>query len=64
MPDFKNAVRERLEFAGLDPVTETDVVEELANHLDDRYSKCRRMACRTKNAAAGRSPNWPIETSS
>jgi putative ABC transport system permease protein len=41
MPDWKKAIRERLAPAKLDPVSETEVVEELAQHLDDRYQELR-----------------------
>jgi hypothetical protein len=39
VPDWKDAIRERLASAKLDPVSEADVVEELAQHLDDRYQE-------------------------
>jgi predicted permease len=39
MPDWKEAIRERLAPAKLDPVSEAAVVEELAQHLDDRYQE-------------------------
>jgi predicted permease len=41
MPDWKKAVRERLAAAQLDPLSESDVVEELAQHLEDRYQELR-----------------------
>jgi putative ABC transport system permease protein len=37
VPDWKTAIRERLTGAALDPTFEADVVEELAQHLDDRF---------------------------
>jgi putative ABC transport system permease protein len=45
VPDWKNAIRERLASAKLDPVSEADVVEELAQHLDDRYQELRADGC-------------------
>jgi putative ABC transport system permease protein len=54
MPDWKEAIREHLAPAKLDPVSEAEVMEELAQHLEDRYQKlqaegiadeeCRRRA--------------------
>jgi predicted permease len=37
MPDWKEDIRERLAPTTLDPVSEIHLVEELAQHLDDRY---------------------------
>jgi hypothetical protein len=37
MPDWRRLVRARISRAGLDPVDEIDVVEELAQHIEDRY---------------------------
>lgn len=39
--DLRLEVRRRLRTAGLDPATELEVVEELAQHLDDRYRELR-----------------------
>src|SRR5262245_45376684 len=54
MPDWKEAIRDRLEAANLDPPSEAEIVEELAQHLNDRYrdlqasgipdQECRRRA--------------------
>ncbi len=41
MPDWRDEVRRRLAASGLDPATEADVSEELAQHLDDRYRELR-----------------------
>ena len=41
MPDWKEAIRERLAPARLDPVSETELVEELARRLDGRYRELR-----------------------
>jgi hypothetical protein len=37
MPDWRSLVGARLVDAGLDPVDEIDVVEEIAQHVEDRY---------------------------
>src|SRR6188472_1367339 len=37
MPDWKAEVRARLSPLQLSPVHEADIVEELSQHLDDRY---------------------------
>jgi putative ABC transport system permease protein len=54
MPDWIEAIRERLAPARLDPIAEDEVIEELAQHLDERYQElcanglpdeeCRRRA--------------------
>lgn len=41
MPDWKNLVRERLAPLGLNAAAELDLVEELAQHLEDRYRESR-----------------------
>lgn len=37
MPDWRALVRARLAGCGLRPTTELDVVEELSQHVEDRY---------------------------
>jgi predicted permease len=37
MPDWRDVIRERLAGAGLQPAREADVVEEIAQHVDDSY---------------------------
>jgi hypothetical protein len=37
MPDWKRFVRARLAGGGLSPTAEMDVVEEMTQHLEDRY---------------------------
>ena len=37
MPDWRHWIRRRLASGGLSPTTEIDVVEELAQHVEDRY---------------------------
>jgi len=38
MPDWKEAVRERLRGLNLEGAREDEIVEELAQHLGDRYA--------------------------
>jgi hypothetical protein len=37
MPDWRRCIRELLAGGGLPPTAELDVVEELAQHVEDRY---------------------------
>lgn len=37
MPEWREAVRERLAGANLEPALEAEIVEEIAQHLEDRY---------------------------
>ncbi len=37
MPDFKEAIRERLSRSNLSPARENEIVEELSQHLQDQY---------------------------
>jgi predicted permease len=39
MPDWKNLVRERLALLHLRPDAESDLADELASHLEDRYNE-------------------------
>jgi putative ABC transport system permease protein len=41
MPDWRYAIERRLEGLRLPPERETEVVEELSQHLDDRYEELR-----------------------
>ncbi|HSO75690.1 MAG TPA: ABC transporter permease [Blastocatellia bacterium] len=41
MPDWKNEIRERLTGLALEPTREAEIVEELSQHLDDRYAELR-----------------------
>lgn len=42
MPDWRALIRGRLAGSGLDPTTEIDVIEELAQHVEDCYDELRR----------------------
>ena len=37
MPDWRNAVRQRLAPLRLAPAAESDLVDEVAQHLEDRF---------------------------
>jgi hypothetical protein len=37
MPDWRARIRQRLAGSGLSPTVEIDVVEELAQHVEDRF---------------------------
>src|SRR5215211_2161882 len=39
MPDFKGEIRARLVELGLSPVRETEIVEELSQHLEEEYER-------------------------
>ena len=41
MPDFQKLIRERLRSAGLAPSREAEIVDELSQHLRDRYDAMR-----------------------
>ena len=41
MPDFRKIVRERIARLGLTPDAESDLTEELAQHLADHYQELR-----------------------
>src|SRR5437868_3062021 len=39
VPDWKSEIRQRLAGLRLEPTREAEIVEELAQHLDDRYEE-------------------------
>lgn len=53
MPDWRSLIRRRL--AGLDirPVDEIDIVEELAQHVEDRYADLCRAGVSDEEAVNG-----------
>src|SRR6185295_16877496 len=53
MPDWKKEIRARLASARLSPTREAEIVEELAQHLDDYYGEL--LAVGTTTAEAQRS---------
>ena len=42
MPDWRAIIRRRLAGLEIRPVDEMDIVEELAQHVEDRYDDLRR----------------------
>jgi len=54
MPEWRRLIRQRLGDLGIPPADEMGIVEELAQHLDDRY----RELC-----SAGRTDAEALETS-
>src|SRR5215470_20366606 len=50
MPDWKREIRNRLEALKLAPVREAEIVEELSQHLEDRYQELRSLGT-TERAA-------------
>ncbi len=50
MPDWKQAIRRRLAQAQLAPPREAEIVEELAQHLDDRYEESRAAGATEEHA--------------
>lgn len=51
MPDWRTEIRTRLEHLRLSPEREAEIVEEVAQHLDDRFRELRAMG-RTDSDAA------------
>jgi hypothetical protein len=43
MPDWKEQLRPRLSSLTLRPAREAEIVEELSQHLDQRYDELRRV---------------------
>ena len=41
MPDWRGLIRRRLAGLAIRPVDEIDIVEELAQHVEDRYAELR-----------------------
>jgi putative ABC transport system permease protein len=41
MPEWKQIIRERLQGSKLDGAREAEIVDELAQHLEDRYDALR-----------------------
>jgi len=50
MPDWKDEVRRRLRGLHVSPVNEAEIVEELAQHLDDVYQRALRSGASEENA--------------
>src|SRR5689334_17207911 len=54
MPDWKKEIRQRLADLKLEPTREAEIVEDLAQHLDDRYNEL--VARRATNDEASQAP--------
>lgn len=54
MPEWRAIIRQRLARLNLRPVDEIDIVEEIAQHVEDRYTDLRGAGA-TDEEAAGRS---------
>jgi predicted permease len=52
MPDFHRLIRDRLRNSGLSPVREAEIVEEMAQHLRQRYDALRAAGSSEDNALA------------
>lgn len=52
MPDWRPRIRERLAGLRLDPASEAEVIDELAQHLEDRYRDLRSSGTGAHDAAA------------
>jgi predicted permease len=52
MPEWKEEIRSRLSGSGLEPAREAEVVEELAQHLEDRYEQARGGGATEEEARA------------
>jgi putative ABC transport system permease protein len=68
MPDWRSEVRRRLARARLSPAREAEVVEELAQHVQDRYEELRAAGKDEAAARAialdeceGEDEGWPAE---
>jgi putative ABC transport system permease protein len=52
MPEWKSLIRERLARLRLEPVREAEIVEELSQHLDDRYEELLAQGVAAREAHA------------
>src|SRR5688500_4269524 len=52
MPDWRSEIRARLSGLRLEPERETEIVEEVAQHLDDRFGELIAMGRSDTDAAA------------
>src|SRR6185295_7230948 len=52
MPDWKQEIRSRLANTRLEPTSEADIVDELAQHLEDRYQALRSAGADERSAYA------------
>ena len=62
MPDWKRGIRENLDLCGLEPARQSEIVEDLAQQLDDAYRDglARGMSDDQATAFAwSQCPDWP-----
>ena len=64
MPDWRSEIRARLANAHIDPANEAEIVEELAQHLDDEFAELRArghdaMTARQNVLAQLNEPDFP-----
>jgi putative ABC transport system permease protein len=52
MPDWRVIIRQRLAGLEICPMDEIDIVEELAQHVEDRYDDLRRAGATEDQALA------------
>jgi predicted permease len=50
MPDWKKEISDRLDTLNLEPAKEAEIVEELAQHLEDRYQELLGEGCSPEEA--------------
>jgi hypothetical protein len=55
MVDWKHEITQRLAELKLEPTGEAEIVEELAQHLEDRYQELRRRCDERESVARGAS---------
>jgi putative ABC transport system permease protein len=51
MPEWKDEIKDRLASLNLDPAREAEIVEELAQHLNDRYAELRSSGATDEEAS-------------
>jgi hypothetical protein len=53
MPDWRGIIRRRLAGLEIRPVDEIDIVEELAQHVEDRFADLKRCGATDDEALGG-----------
>ena len=51
MPEWKEEIRQRLANLNLEPAREAEIVEELSQHLNDRYAELRASGATDEEAS-------------